>query len=102
MDGRIRTSAHGVEIALVGKLTFDDYEAFHACIESLELQPNTRLTFDLSALEFVDSAGLGMFLIAQSWAGKKNVTVDVTGAYGLVKNLMHLVKFDMLMKITTT
>ena len=93
MKYQIRQIADALEIAIAGRLTYDDHEQFYQLVDTIEDCPGGRILFDLSDLDFIDSAGLGMLVVAKGLAAAKARTVEIRSAKGLVKKLMILVKF---------
>lgn len=84
---------------LSGKFTFSDNPTFRTIIESIKSGESSNYVFDLSGLEFVDSAALGMFLVAREEAKKKGVNLTLSGAVGHVKNMFQLSNFSSLFNI---
>ncbi|WP_052045968.1 STAS domain-containing protein [Candidatus Paracaedibacter symbiosus] len=65
VDYTIKAAGEEIQVDLKGRLTFADYGAFKELTE-LFIEHNPRnCLLDLSNLEFIDSAGLGMLLIAR-------------------------------------
>lgn len=60
-------TAGGMVMALRGTLTFKDHHTFRSLLDALRGAGSSHV-LDLSGLEFVDSAGLGMLLIADDEA----------------------------------
>jgi anti-anti-sigma factor len=52
------------------------------------------MVFDLTGLEFVDSSGLGMLIIARDTAQKKQLEFTLRGARDNVRRLMEIAKFN--------
>lgn len=67
MGGELAVTLHG----RLDSTTYKDFEAF--LTESLE--GKTKLTVDLSALEYISSAGLRVFLLAQKLLSKRKGTM---------------------------
>jgi anti-anti-sigma factor len=59
------------------------------------------MVIDLSKLEFIDSAGLGMLLIARDEAKKAGRNLTLRGPQGQVKRTFSATKFDTLLTIKT-
>jgi len=99
MDYRISTAFGVTEIALSGRMTFSDHETFRQVISAFEGPSGHEMVFDLSGLEFVDSSGLGMFLIAREVAEKKRLGFKLKGVRGSVRRVMSLAKFERVIPI---
>lgn len=100
MEHKVQTTSTGQEIQLKGRFTFADHENFRNVVQTMEdPNANKRIVFDLSGLEFVDSAGLGMFLIARETAERRKLQLVLRGAQGQVKRMLDLGRFDALFTI---
>jgi anti-anti-sigma factor len=86
-------------VALSGDLTFTDHVAFREIADRLGRSAARTITIDVSDLKFIDSAGLGMLLIAREEAGKSNRTLILRGAKGQVSRMFGLTKFDTLFTV---
>ena len=86
------------EVLIDGKFTFSDHSTFREII-SLMKTGISSISLDLSKLEFVDSAALGMFLLAREEAGKNGVTVTLKNPQGQVKKMFSVSKFESLFNI---
>jgi anti-anti-sigma factor len=93
MNYQTRQTADTLEIMVAGRLTYEDHEQFRGLITSIGGSPGQRIIFDFSDLHFIDSAGLGMLVVAKDLAAAKAMTVHIRSARDLVKKLMMLVKF---------
>jgi len=64
MDFRIQNGANATEVFLSGKLTMRDHDTFIQMLNTAAGSAAGRMVIDLSGVEFVDSAGLGLLLVA--------------------------------------
>lgn len=100
MDYKIKNSGEEMYVELAGRLTFADYGSFKELTELFINKDNlNNCLLDLSKLEFIDSAGLGMLLIARDKMRMKNGEVILRGAQGQVKKMLDLGHFDSLFKV---
>lgn len=99
MDYKIKNTGTTTEILLSGRMTFADHENFRRVIQAFEGPAGHQMVFDLSGLEFVDSSGLGMFIIARDTAQKKNLEFSIRGARDDVKRLITVAKFHKMFNI---
>ena len=99
MEHRVNNTSTGQEVQLKGRFTFSDHENFRNVVQLMENGGTKRFIFDLSGLEFVDSAGLGMFLIAREAAERHKLQLVLRGAQGQVKRMLDLGRFDSLFTI---
>ena len=79
---------------LSGKFTFTDNPAFREVIQKIEEKDVQQISLHLSRLEFVDSAALGMLLLAREAATKHNKKIILIGAVGQPKKMFDMAKFD--------
>jgi HptB-dependent secretion and biofilm anti anti-sigma factor len=86
-------------VTLNGRLTFPDHPAFRALTSRLLGSEGHPLALELHELEFIDSAGLGMFLIARDEALRMQRTLILRSPRGQVKRMFELSKFDTLFAI---
>jgi len=93
MEHRVESIPNGKRIAMSGRLTFADHASFRNLIAVLEEPGMKSCVFDLSAVEFVDSAAMGMLLLARDKAVGRNVQITLKGAQGPVRSIMEVAKF---------
>lgn len=83
-------------IDLKGRLTFSDYSTFREMTQMFSEYKTKNCSIDLSALEFIDSAGLGMLLIARDKVRSFEGNITLKGAQGQVKKMLDLGHFERL------
>ena len=86
-------------LAFRGQLTFADRTALDPVISQALTGGVRELEVDLEALDYMDSAGLGMLLTLRDRAGKSGTQVRLTKPRGDVKELLSLACFDTLFTI---
>jgi anti-anti-sigma factor len=96
MEHVIRALPDGKEILLSGRLTFADHNNFRAIIAQFSEPGAKRFVLDLSGIDFIDSAALGMVLLARDTAISRGVHLILKGAAGQVKRIMEVAKFNTL------
>jgi len=99
MGVRIDTKPGVTEIRLSGRMTFAEHDRFRHVMSALDGPTGHQLVFDLSDLEFVDSSGLGMFLIARDMAQRKRLDFSLKGVRNDVRRIMTLAKFERIIPI---
>ncbi|HEC14855.1 MAG TPA: anti-sigma factor antagonist [Rhodospirillales bacterium] len=99
VDISIDERGTGIVASLSGRLTFQDHTSFLEIVDRLKKVGTGKLTLDLNGLEFIDSAGMGMFLLAQEKARETGARIALRGARGPVKEILSVVKFDALFEI---
>ncbi len=75
-------------------LTFADHQAFRDMLKKLEDGQRKSCCFDISQLVSIDSAGLGMFLIAKDHSQQNDWQMSIKGPQGQVGSVMKLAKFE--------
>lgn len=83
-------------IRVAGRFTFTDYTTFRAVVGDTLANKPKKLSFDLKDLEFLDSAALGMLLLARDEAGKIDASVAIRGASGQVERVLDVARFKTL------
>ncbi|WP_262689485.1 STAS domain-containing protein [Kordiimonas aestuarii] len=81
-----------------GDITFSENVAFRQLLKDLSVKDLQSCVFDLSNVDMVDSAGLGMFLIAKEQADTGGWKLSVTGAQGHVASMLKLTKLSDLLQ----
>lgn len=97
MQYNIQESDSCKEIFLQGRLTFSDNLLFRKVVDDLKEYNGSKCIFDLSDLEFIDSAGLGMLMLLKDATSDKPFNVSLRGADGQVRRMLEIAKFDALL-----
>jgi anti-anti-sigma factor len=93
------SAADGFVINLRGAFTFKDHHSFRALLDVLKASGGQHHVLDLSLLEFVDSAALGMLLIADDEARQSGWTLTLRRPPGRVARLLELSAMDTILTI---
>ncbi|MBF0560448.1 MAG: STAS domain-containing protein [Alphaproteobacteria bacterium] len=86
----------GKDIVITGRMTFADHKEMRDIIAMFSQPGFGSITFDLSGVEFIDSAAMGMLLLARETAISRQSQVTLKGARDQVKRIMAVAKFDAL------
>lgn len=86
----------GKEIVFSGSFTFRDHDTFFEIISMIKNTDIEKIVFNLKDCDFIDSAALGMFVIAHDEASSKATNLFIKDARSNVKELMYAAKFDTL------
>lgn len=86
-------------IDIKGRLTFSDYSIFREMTQMFSEYKTKNCAIDLSGLDFIDSAGLGMLLIARDKVRSLEGSIVLKGAQGQVKKMLDLGHFDRLFMV---
>lgn len=99
MDFQASNSADGIEVRLNGRLEFTDHDRLRDIVSLLDQNRGRRLIADLSGLDFIDSAGLGMLLILQEEAEQRNIRFVVRRPKADVRRSLDLAKIGEIVAI---
>ena len=94
MDYQINNTGGKVQVVFTGDITFSENVSFRQLLKDISEQTVSNCEFDLSAVDMVDSAGLGMFLIAREQAETSGWKLTVAGAQGHVASMLKLTKLS--------
>ena len=94
MDYKINNNGGSATVVFSGDITFSENVSFRQLLKDIAEQQIQNCVFDLSAVEMVDSAGLGMFLIAREQAESAGWKLSVSGAQGHVASMLKLTKLS--------
>jgi len=72
MEYNCQNVGDSMAVAMNGKLTFEDQQRFRAMISEMSDASAARWVIDLTNLEFIDSAGLGLLLRVKATSDKQN------------------------------
>ena len=95
----VKNNAPDAEIDLKGRFTFADYSTFREITQLFDTHSSRNCVFDLRDLEFIDSAGLGMLLIARDKMSANSGEVTLKGAQGQVRKMLDLGRLETLFKV---
>jgi anti-anti-sigma factor len=94
MDYRINNNGGKAQVVFSGDITFSENVSFRQLLKDISEQNVKSCEFDLSSVDMVDSAGLGMFLIAREQADTAGWKLSVSGAQGHVASMLKLTKLS--------
>lgn len=81
------------EVDLRGQLTFEANDDFRRIIEGIEQGGLTDCVLNLSSLDFIDSAGLGLLVLANNTAGRARVRLKLKQPRGQVREMIEISEF---------
>jgi stage II sporulation protein AA (anti-sigma F factor antagonist) len=99
LDFEIKETGHVSEIAISGRLTFDGNLTFRRIVQAVAQGGGRSVAVDLSGLEFIDSAGLGMLLLLREAAKDTSAKLWLTQPRGQVQRLLSVAHFHRLIPI---
>ena len=86
-------------MALSGVLSFDDHESFRDVIDQLQAVEQPTIILGLDRLDAIDSAGIGMLLLANDRADRAGKTLHLSGAHGAVQKVISLSQIDRIIPV---
>jgi anti-anti-sigma factor len=99
MDYAIDIKEQEALVRMSGRLTFNDHAKLRALIKEMSQNAVKRQILDLASLEFVDSAGIGMLLIAHEELSNLDKQFILRKAGGQVKRVLTVAQLGKLITI---
>ncbi|MGN0904761.1 MAG: STAS domain-containing protein [Alphaproteobacteria bacterium] len=92
----LRSTATEREFVLSGDFTSADEEKFFDVFLQVRRQPEPQVVFNLAECSFIDSAAMGMLVVACEEAAKRSVIRVIRAAPPEIKALLLSAQFDRL------
>ena len=86
---------------ITGQMTFDDRADAPAMATALTADGTGRIVLDLTQVDYMDSAGLGILLTLREKAQAKAIPIALSGMTGSVREVLDLACFDTLFEFTS-
>jgi len=102
MDFTKQPTPEGIVVVLRGSFTFKDHHVFRAVLDALAAAGGGRKTLDLGGVDFMDSAALGMLMIAEDETSRASGTLILRNPSGPIARLFELSAMDTLFTIERT
>ena len=99
MDHRFDNQENKFVIHLSGRLTYNDHDKMRLLISDAIRNDESRIIFDFGELEFIDSAGVGMILIALEEFNFRHKKLSLHNATGQVARVMSVAQLSKLVEI---
>jgi HptB-dependent secretion and biofilm anti anti-sigma factor len=99
MDYGIDLKDQEAVVIMRGRLTFNDHAKLRALIREMLQNQVRRQAIDLSSLEFIDSAGIGMLLIAREEMANADKRLTLRRAQGQVKRVLTVAQLGKIVPI---
>jgi len=101
MEYSTQQSGDSMEIKLTGRLTFDDQKTFRDILKSLDDTSCSKWVVDVTGLEYIDSAGLGLLLRIRNSGETSNASTALRiSNEGQVREMMDIACFDQMFPYT--
>lgn len=81
------------DIAMKGKFTFADHKEFKSILNLLSDANIKSLTLHFKSVEFIDSAALGILLLARDESLRNAKDIIITDPMGQVKKMFEISRF---------
>lgn len=94
MDISINLSSMEREFAVIGDFTAADEDKFFDVFLQIKRMPEAQVIFNLSKCTFIDSAAMGMLIVACQEAVKRNITRIIRGASPEMQSLLVSAQFE--------
>ena len=99
MEYRSEFTGDPLVVHLQGVLTFDDHERFRELATAIADSEADTAVLDLSGLTMIDSAGIGMLIMANDRAAKRGKTLRLRGVSGQVAKVVELSRIEQIIPI---
>lgn len=96
MDIHKTSSGSDLVFKITGNWTFQDHEKVATAVIEMT---TAQCIIDVTDVDFIDSAGLGMLISAQEKVAERGGRITIRGASGSVRRIMDLAHFDELFTI---
>jgi HptB-dependent secretion and biofilm anti anti-sigma factor len=87
------------EVTLTNRLTSADHSAFRELLSRIKDSGSALCVLELSNLDWIDSAGLGMLIFAKEAASKVGAELILRSPKGHVKELLALGHLDKILTV---
>lgn len=100
MEYQIDITEETFEAKLSAKITFSDLDGFREMVKRMVESSSTSNIVNLSEVEFIDSAGLGMLLLARDEISKTpSKQLTLKSPQGQVLRMFNVARFDQMFDI---
>ena len=83
-----------VELTVSGTFDFDDHSTMRSAITELQDGDATAIQMNMAEVVSIDSAAIGLLLMAQDRLKKSGKTFSIKGAQGLAEKALRQAKVD--------
>ncbi|MDV7340195.1 STAS domain-containing protein [Terasakiella sp. A23] len=86
-------------VVFYGNIVPSSRAKFLEMAKNLQTSEQKQWVLEVDELDYIDSAGLGMFIEFNEKAQESGISVALSGAQGVVKRMFELSKFNELFEI---
>ena len=90
---------HFTRLLVMGRLTGQDGDGVRDLIAEVKRGADRRCVIDLTGLDFIDSAGIGMLLVVNGEAVAADKAIAMLVAEGQVKKVVTLTRISMIIPL---
>ncbi len=95
-----QVSAGKLVLTLTGRMDFHARHSFHQAIADAKGSTPQQIYLNLSDVPFIDSAGLGLLMLARNTLGEANIALSLQVTDGYVRDVLTLTHLDQKIPIT--
>lgn len=99
MEHKQSVNGKELKLDLKGKFTFADNKVFADILEEISNSSFDGVVIDLGDVEFIDSAALGILLLARDKCVKSATNLELRNPKGQVKQMFDISRFNDLFQI---
>jgi anti-anti-sigma factor len=99
MKYALSTDEHGLHATMSGRFTFHDHTVFRGLLEAIHGATVGCVTVDLGGVEFIDSAALGMLLLANDACQKVGLKLVAQHPNGQVRRTLDIAAMGSIFQI---
>ena len=96
MEFSMQDAGNTLEVMMQGRFTFSENQKFKLILQQALRSKPAVVIFDLTKVDFIDSAGLGMLLLAKDEMDSMSTSILLRGAQGQVKKMLNVSCFEVL------
>lgn len=96
LDSLVDQDSRTLTIKVSGRFDFSLHREFKAAYAQLPDLPRWRIQVDLSRVDYMDSAALGMLLVLRERAGGEQARIALQGAQSTVLQILQVSSFERL------
>lgn len=100
MNYTVKDEAGVRVLQLSGPLTYEATDAFREMIGELDRNVMSGCVLDLSDVDFIDSAGLGLLVLANATAKRAGVPLSMRSPQGQVREMIEVAEFHTIIPCT--
>ena len=90
-------------VELTGRLALGrESQRIESLVEELSKKPSRKVIFDLTGVDYIDSAGIGMVALASGKLKESGGTLALVAPEGRVLQLLNLTQMGMIVKVYPT